>query len=320
MEETNQQTTTTPPSAPPERGRAWRIVAIVLTIHAAVLGSAVLYQGCSKSEAPSVAENTSSTSADSLTPASDTATPSDSAQAPLPGSDTLTPEEHMASAEGSIPTPLDQSLAPSILDEQMPPSPLMTETPGTAAPAVDQPTASAKPVTPKPAVAAKKTPASSSYTVKTGDTLAKIARAKSISVSSLMTANKLTSKSVLKIGQKLSVPAPAKVAVASAKTAAPVTAKKVTAKIHVVKTGESLFAIAKKYGVTAQSLMTANKLQKTTTLRVNQKLVIPSAKLAQQKAPARPAPTAPAAPTLEQEESLRPTASEVPIVEEIQKI
>jgi N-acetylmuramoyl-L-alanine amidase len=304
MEETNQQTTSTPPSSPPERGRAWRIVAIVLTIHAAVLGSAVLYQGCSKSEAPSVAENTSTLSSDSLAPALDGAVLSDSAQAPLPNSDALTPEEQMASAEGTIPTPLDQSLAP------MPPSPLMTD-----APAMEQPVAPAKPAVQKPAVAAKaKVPASSSYIVKKGDTLAKIARSKSISVNSLMAVNKLTSKSVLRVGQKLSVPATGKMSVAKA---APVSAKKSSAKLHVVKNGESLFAIAKKYGVTAQSLMQANKLQKASLLRVNQKLVIPSTKLAQ-KAPARP--VAPAAPTLEMEESLRPTASEVPIVEEIQKI
>lgn len=44
---------------------------------------------------------------------------------------------------------------------------------------------------------------------------------------------------------------------------------------HVVKSGDSLFAIAKRYGVTIEALRTANKLTTKSVIQPGQKLVVP---------------------------------------------
>ena len=72
-------------------------------------------------------------------------------------------------------------------------------------------------------------------------------------------------------------------------TAAPVTA----ARTHIVKKGDSLWKIAKTEGISVSILCRANKLTKTSKLKIGQKLTIPAAKTA---APVAPDTTAAATP------------------------
>jgi len=49
-------------------------------------------------------------------------------------------------------------------------------------------------------------------------------------------------------------------------------------KIHVVKKGESLWVIARKYGVTVQDIVDANNIKNRNIIKINQELIIPAVK------------------------------------------
>ena len=106
--------------------------------------------------------------------------------------------------------------APQVTDNEPQPG---DESPTNAAalPAPQSPEAQAQAMTPAapatPAVAAP-TPAPTTeartYVVKKGDTLSKIARSQNVKIGDLARANNLTKTSLLKIGQKLQIPASSK--------------------------------------------------------------------------------------------------------------
>jgi LysM repeat protein len=90
--------------------------------------------------------------------------------------------------------------------------------------------------------------------------------------------NQIQTDTMLKIGQKLKVPAAkagALKARPSLKVTAPATLR--SGKIHEVKAGETLSSISRHYGVSVEALKKANNLGADARLRVNQKLQIPSA-------------------------------------------
>jgi len=103
-------------------------------------------------------------------------------------------------------------------------------------------------------------------------------------VKQLTAANNLRADSRLSLGQKLVIPgkstAPAAApAVAEVKSLVPAAAAPAAAptpaNIHVVKAGESLGTIAKKYQVKVGDIATANNIADPTKLRVGQSLKIP---------------------------------------------
>jgi len=157
-----------------------------------------------------------------------------------------------------------------------------TPTPATTTPPVAD--SNLTPVTPAPTpapapVAPAPVPAKT-YIVKKGDSLYRIAKAEKTTIEQLATANNLSKTSKLQIGQKLVIPtAIAKADAASAPTttvSAPAPAASVAADgKYIVKAGDSLWKIAKNNGITVAALKQANSLTKD-TLRVGQKLVIPS--------------------------------------------
>lgn len=291
--ETQSKTEQSP--APPERGRAWRIVAIVLTLHAVLLGSVVLIQGCSKSEPGPKAENQATP-----TMPEDTAAVKPESQGPLspvtptPGNDLFTPEERSMSpevAQGKLPS--DPSAAAEKTETSK-----QTETPKQTE------TAKQEPAT---AVPAAKASAPVKYSVRKGDTLSKIARKYAISVHELAAANGVSDTATLKIKQQLTVPASKKADAASAEKPAIAAGAQPSSKTsketvtHTVKAGESPTSIAKRYGVSVESLMRANHISDPRKMRVNQKLIIPSSKVAQK------------IPTPEPGAALQPTAAEEPL-------
>lgn len=99
------------------------------------------------------------------------------------------------------------------------------------------------------------------YTVKAGDTLYSIARKYNISVSSLAAANNITNYNLIKVGQVLIIP----------KAPAPPTA----VVKYTVKSGDTLYSIARKYNTTVAKIAAANKIPSPYIIYVGQVLVIP---------------------------------------------
>lgn len=106
------------------------------------------------------------------------------------------------------------------------------------------------------------------YVVKSGDTLSSIAKMYGISVDTIIWANSLSAKASIKIGQKLKIPP-------------------VTGIIHKVGRGETVYSIAKKYGVEPQEIVDfpfnsfAN--DETFALSIGQSLTVPNGVMPEQR-------------------------------------
>ncbi len=143
------------------------------------------------------------------------------------------------------------------------------------------------------------------YIVQSGDTLSAIAEDYDSTVKELRKMNKLGRGAVLRLGMKLKVPkdeglpvdpevspsinTPLVVSGAAAPAAPPAppapTAQIVTEQVaavssdglsHVVRSGENLSTIAKKYGVSVQAIQKVNNLTRRSVLKVGYKLIIPA--------------------------------------------
>jgi LysM repeat protein len=147
-------------------------------------------------------------------------------------------------------------------------SPTATPKPTTTATPKPTPTASPTPTaTPRPTA----TPTSSaavtvSYRVLSGDTLASIARKFGVTTTALQTLNKITDPRLLQVGQLLRIP------VISSTTSAPAIAPKT----YTVLSGETLFSIARKLGVTSTALAELNGITNPNLIRVGQVLKVPN--------------------------------------------
>ncbi|MCO5052998.1 MAG: LysM peptidoglycan-binding domain-containing protein [Verrucomicrobiae bacterium] len=111
----------------------------------------------------------------------------------------------------------------------------------------------------------------SEYVVKKGDTFSSIAPKFHITTKALQEANPNVEPTKLQINQKLVIPVPA--AVPSPTTAAAPAADGM--RIHEVKSGDSLSALASTYHTTVKAIQAANGL-KNSTIKVGQKLKIPA--------------------------------------------
>lgn len=103
-------------------------------------------------------------------------------------------------------------------------------------------------------------PGASTYTVQAGDTLYGLAARFGTTVAELAALNGIAADALLTVGQTLQVPGSA--------TTQP--------NVHIVQAGENLYRIALRYGTTWQELAQLNNIYDPTTLRVGQKLVLPS--------------------------------------------
>jgi LysM repeat protein len=128
------------------------------------------------------------------------------------------------------------------------------------------------------------------YTVRSGDSAWTIAKKHHISHLALLRENGLGTKQILQPGQQLVIPGvPGPKASSSRSSAAR------AEQVHVVRQGDSLWLIARRYEVTVRALAKANNLRTSAVLRVGSRLKIPgSAKPAAEEAkpPAAEAPEA----------------------------
>jgi peptidoglycan LD-endopeptidase LytH len=110
------------------------------------------------------------------------------------------------------------------------------------------------------------------YTVKPGDTLWKIASSNNTTVQNIKAWNRLTTNQVY-VGQTLSLLAPHQHSSSST-----------SSKVHQVQAGESLYLIAKKYGITVDQLKNWNGLT-SNTVYVGQQLKVGTSSLPAVQAP-----------------------------------
>lgn len=163
-------------------------------------------------------------------------------------------------------------------------------------------------------------PAAADYTVVKGDTLWGIAKKTGVSVKQLSAVNNIRSDSPLKLGQKLVIPgkpsaatAPSAGKSAAATSAVAAPAAKASSLTHVVKAGDTLGGIAKKYSVKVGDIATANNIADPTKIRVGQSLKIPGWQQPAAKSAPAAVVTAPATFTPAASVSA-PVASESPVV------
>jgi LysM repeat protein len=122
------------------------------------------------------------------------------------------------------------------------------------------------------------------YTVKSGDSIERIARKNGMTPSSLAKLNGLKADSLIHPGQKLKVPGETAVA---GHESAPAPAEE--SRMHTVASGETFYKIAMKYAVTVDELVAANPNVNHKALQVGQKIKVDRVAKSIVKAPA-PAP------------------------------
>lgn len=151
---------------------------------------------------------------------------------------------------------------------------------------------------------AKPAPEGTVYYVQKGDALSIIAVRNGLTAKELADANGIELKAVLRVGQKLIIPPAKAKKTESAKPAA------VEGEIYVVKNGDVLGTIARAHKTTVAEIMKANNLKNPNSIRVGQKLVIPTknAPKAEEKA-AEPAAAPAQQPTDAPAESTQPAQS-----------
>jgi LysM repeat protein len=115
------------------------------------------------------------------------------------------------------------------------------------------------------------------YTVKSGDTLSGIAKRHGTTIAAIRSANNLRND-IVRVGQELQIPdgstAPAPKAQSTAISTPPPASGQTT---HVVKMGDTLGAISRRYKVSVADIARANNITDPTRIGVGQELVIPGA-------------------------------------------
>ncbi|GAA3820392.1 LysM peptidoglycan-binding domain-containing protein [Cellulomonas soli] len=110
-------------------------------------------------------------------------------------------------------------------------------------------------------------------TVRAGDTVSHIAVRTGASVTAITRANGLADASRIRIGQVLTIPTTSTSAGTAAATAA--TPAAAPAATHTVRTGDTVSAIASRYGTSVQAVVAANGLDARAFIRAGQVLTIP---------------------------------------------
>ena len=122
------------------------------------------------------------------------------------------------------------------------------------------------------------TTSAAAYSVKSGDTISKIARKFDTTPANLMKFNGLTDRSVLKVGQslKVSAAAPAAPVKTTKETAVPVAQNASGYKRHEVRKGETISKLSRAYDVPVDAILAANNLKDGAGLRTGREILIPT--------------------------------------------
>ncbi len=112
------------------------------------------------------------------------------------------------------------------------------------------------------------------HIIEKGDTLYSISKKYNTPVDSILKKNNLSDPSKIKIGQKLIIPT-ASSAKNDKKTNTKTNSEELT---HVIQKGDTLYALAKKFGVKFSDILKLNGLSEKTPLKIGQILKIPKGK------------------------------------------
>jgi len=206
---------------------------------------------------------------------------------------------------GPVTLPTEHPMPPAVAQEEMQPpvQPVRPYRPMT----IEEAAAAASPapvVTPTPAPVSAVQDDTKTYVVGKGDSLSRIAKRFGVSQAEIMVLNNISNPNVIRLGQKLKMPAsadlskPRAAASPSSKTPAPAVAAGANGD-YVVKSGDSLSVIAQRHGTTVKALKETNNL-KSDTIFVGQKLALPAgASTKPVSGTSAPAPSVPVAPVVE---------------------
>lgn len=206
---------------------------------------------------------------------------------------------------GPVALPAEHTMPPAVSESEVLPPVQQTEAyrPMSVKDAAEA--ASPVPVVrPAPVTTAKVRPivadGTKTYVVGKGDSLSVIAKRFGVSKAEIMLLNNISNANVIRLGQKLKMPAsadlskprPVTTKTSSASSVAvqpPVSADSGTTGGYVVKPGDSLSLIAKRNSTTVKALKEANNL-KNDKIAAGQKLVLPTATTSAPAAPSLPEP------------------------------
>jgi LysM repeat protein len=116
---------------------------------------------------------------------------------------------------------------------------------------------------------------SATHTVKSGDTVWDLAVHYGTTVASIVKANNLGSHAVIHVGDRLTIPGVKATTTTKSSTASGTTKSTTAAARYTVKSGDTLSAIARKFGTTVSKIAGANGITDPSSIRVGQKLTIP---------------------------------------------
>jgi LysM repeat protein len=148
----------------------------------------------------------------------------------------------------------------------------------------------AKPGTPTRGASATAQPSAGSlvHVVRSGETMSGIAKRYGVTLTKLLAANKLRNAGLIFVGQRIVIPGTGSSTTPGAPTTPTVPATTGAGSVHVVRSGETMSGIAKRYGVTLTKLLAANKLGSASIIYVGQKIVIPGTGASTPTAPSTP--------------------------------
>lgn len=215
----------------------FQVAAFIVALHVVILGG-LLFMGCNKEE-----------------------------QAPSATADTLIPPPAVSAETNML--PVDPFAIPTNAVVSTPDLNL-NPLPASAIPPVVESLPSLPPAVPV---------LTTEHAVQKGEIAAKIARKHGVTLKQLQEANPGVDLAKLKVNQKLQVPsaslAPAVTSESVASSSSVTPAAPAGQGTHLVKGGDNLSRIAKKYGVTVKEIRAANGL-KSNDIKVGQKLKIPA--------------------------------------------
>ena len=122
--------------------------------------------------------------------------------------------------------------------------------------------------------APRPTTTTTTHTVVAGDTVSALAKRYGTTVAEIVAANRLDSRALIVIGQRLTIPG-ATSAVSASGGASRASSGSTAARTHVVRTGETVSGLAKQYGTTVSAITSANNLRDAGLIYVGQRLTIP---------------------------------------------
>jgi LysM repeat protein len=114
------------------------------------------------------------------------------------------------------------------------------------------------------------------HVVKSGETLSGIAARYGVSMQAVAQANGISNPSLIRSGQRLTIPGGGSALAAPSTGAAPAAAPASASGVYVVKAGDTLAAIARRHGTSVSAIANANRINNPSQIRVGQRLTIPS--------------------------------------------